>query len=499
MAKKGKKAKGPSKAERQEMENRRKIYRAKCRLLEQEVEEENRNTNLYSQERERVNYVWMTQKRKNEELQAELLDRQKEREDLEAKNRIEEKLYYQKIKYIMLKQQDENVELQKDMEIALKQFEDMHRIKEKDYKYDVRALSKMKKEQEVLQNDFINALQKDNIKDIHELKMDYELKECQIRGFYREKMKEMRNNATEQRNKTIEEITNKKTREIKKLTDNHANDFNKMKNYYGDLNNKNLNKLKSLADDLKKAIDLQNNLKNQKNKRISQKRKIEEPYKKLIEENKMLLEKEKKCLENFNLLRNQNIEYNKLIKQLLDAEYKYEVTFQKVTYLDKEHNHFLDKFKSNLHRVEQESVLKNFILEKKLEILEDNLEIKEVQLKELIKKTMIDPAKINELTSTLEEVDLMKSETINQLEEELRRIKETHANMIKTYEAKLAEFGIPVEEMGFEPLLPVNEVKTVNNNMIQQMNVSRQNGNNNNHTNSNVNNISLNINNIGAH
>ena len=69
--------------------------------------------------------------------------------------------------------------------------------------------------------------------------------------------------------------------------------------------------------------------------------------------------------------------------------------------------------------------------------------------------------------------------------------------MIKTYEAKLAEFGIPVEEMGFEPLLPVNEVKTVNNNTIQQMNVSRNNGNNN--TNSNINNISLNINNIGAH
>ena len=74
---------------------------------------------------------------------------------------------------------------------------------------------------------------------------------------------------------------------------------------------------------------------------------------------------------------------------------------------------------------------------------------------------MIDPSKINQLTSTLEEVDLMKTETINQLEEELKRIKETHANMIKTYEAKLAEFGIPVEEIGFEPLLPVNEIKTV--------------------------------------
>ena len=34
--------------------------------------------------------------------------------------------------------------------------------------------------------------------------------------------------------------------------------------------------------------------------------------------------------------------------------------------------------------------------------------------------------------------------------------------MIKTYEAKLAEFGIPVEEMGFEPLIPIDMVKKIN-------------------------------------
>ena len=452
-----------SKAEKQEIENRKKAYRMECRALEEELEEENRNTNFYEQERERVNYIWMTQKRKIEDLQAELLDKQKEREDLEAKNRIEAKLYYQRIKYIMLKEQDENVELQKDAQISLKQFEDMHRVKEKDFKYDVRSLSQMLKEQEVLQNDFINALQKDNVKDIHELKMDYELKECQLRGFYREKMKEMRNNATEQRNKTIEEITEKKGREIKKLTEQHANDFSKMKNYYSDLNNKNLNKLKSLAEDLKRVYKQQTALKNAKNKKINQKNRTEVPYKRIIEENKRLLEKEAKCKENFSLLRTQNNDYKKLIKQLLDQEYKYEVTFQKVTYLDKEHTHYVNLYKNSLHKVEQESGLKNLILEKKLEILEDNLEIKEVQLKELIKRTLIDPSKINQLTSTLEEVDLMKTETINQLEEELKRIKETHANMIKTYEAKLAEFGIPVEEIGFEPLLPVSEVKTISN------------------------------------
>ncbi len=97
------------------------------------------------------------------------------------------------------------------------------------------------------------------------------------------------------------------------------------------------------------------------------------------------------------------------------------------------------------------------ILEKKLETLEDNLEIKEVQLMELVRKLQINPNSVMvNLNTTLEEVELMKGELINQLEDELKRIKEAHINMIKTYDAKLAEFGIPVEEMGFEPLIPVD-------------------------------------------
>jgi growth arrest-specific protein 8 len=76
---------------------------------------------------------------------------------------------------------------------------------------------------------------------------------------------------------------------------------------------------------------------------------------------------------------------------------------------------------------------------------------------ELVRKLQINPNSVMvNLNTTLEEVELMKGELINQLEDELKRIKEAHINMIKTYDAKLAEFGIPVEEMGFEPLIPVD-------------------------------------------
>ena len=117
--------------------------RDRIRQLREQNKEEDKNINFYQQERERINYLWMLQKKKIEDNQADLVNKKRELEDLEEKHKIENKLYMQKIKFLMLKQQDENVELQKEAEIALKQMEDSHRVKERDYKYDIRTLSQI--------------------------------------------------------------------------------------------------------------------------------------------------------------------------------------------------------------------------------------------------------------------------------------------------------------------------------------------------------------------
>jgi len=252
----------------------------------------------------------MIQKKNIEELHSDLVNKQIEKDDLVEKNKIEKKLFYQRIKYQMFSQQDENFELQKNAEVALKQTEDTNRVKERDFKYDLRSLSKTHKEQEVLQNDFMNALKKDSIKAIHELKSEYELKEYQIRRFFREKMKEMKTNATEKRNKKLEEITNKKAKEIKRITDDHANAFGNMKNYYSDLNKKNLNNLKNIAAHYNKQLNRQEILRKKKLNRLQQKNKIEVPLEKLRVKIKELLQEEQLCLENYNDLTGKNQEHN---------------------------------------------------------------------------------------------------------------------------------------------------------------------------------------------
>ena len=50
----------------------------------------------------------------------------------------------------------------------------------------------------------------------------------------------------------------------------------------------------------------------------------------------------------------------------------------------------------------------------------------------------------------------MKNNAIREIQTALKKIREAHSNMVKTYEGKLSEFGIPVEELGFDPLVPAN-------------------------------------------
>ena len=50
----------------------------------------------------------------------------------------------------------------------------------------------------------------------------------------------------------------------------------------------------------------------------------------------------------------------------------------------------------------------------------------------------------------------MKDQYIAELQAELRQIRAAHVHMVKAYDGKLSEHMIPVEELGFNPLVPSN-------------------------------------------
>jgi hypothetical protein len=46
-----------------------------------------------------------------------------------------------------------------------------------------------------------------------------------------------------------------------------------------------------------------------------------------------------------------------------------------------------------------------------------------------------------------------KNQQIKELQYDLAKVTKAHNDMIRVYEAKLTEFSIPVEELGFKPLI----------------------------------------------
>ena len=124
--------------------------------------------------------------------------------------------------------------------------------------------------------------------------------------------------------------------------------------------------------------------------------------------------------------------------------------------MEREKKELSEEFHRLVYEVHQKTGLRNLILEKKHETIQESLETKDAQINQLLAAARIDPQALGVIRSTLEEVENLKSDAIREIQASLKKIREAHSNMVKTYEGKLSEFGIPVEELGFDPLVPAN-------------------------------------------
>ncbi|KAJ1332108.1 hypothetical protein BSLG_008927 [Batrachochytrium salamandrivorans] len=141
---------------------------------------------------------------------------------------------------------------------------------------------------------------------------------------------------------------------------------------------------------------------------------------------------------------------NSLKKQLT---WEHEVLEQRFSQVQNERDELYENFVDRIISVQQKTGFKNLILEKKVDSLKENLEKKELQVNEIIKATNLDPTALESLTNRLEDVLNAKNRYIKDLQYDLAKVTKAHNDMIHVYEAKLTEFSIPVEELGFKPLM----------------------------------------------
>jgi polyhydroxyalkanoate synthesis regulator phasin len=308
------------------------------------------------------------------------------------------------------------------------------------------------KEQELAHEDVIRNLKKTQDSYVTGLREQFQQQAKEIEEKYERKLRQLRDELEIRRKTEIHEIEERKNQQINTLMRNHEKAFSDIKNYYNDITLNNLsliNTLKTEIEDIKR-----------------QRERLEKQMAEVQAENKRLVEPLQKAQDQVSELQRQLFSYNK-DKALLAStrarlkdldenhkklEWEHEVLTQRNETAVKERDELYKKFVRAIHDVQQKSNLKNLLLEKKLGALGDTLEKKEAQLNEVLTASNLDPSALSVVTRKLEDVLDSKNGAIKDLQYELARVCKAHNDLLRTYEYKLAQFGIPIEEMGFKPL-----------------------------------------------
>merc|ERR1719265_1704032 len=205
--------------------------------------------NMFLQEREKINYFWIVEKKTLSERQAELRNKERELQDLEERQQIELKMFQQRLKHLRYHQQDEVVELKTDAELALKLQEDHHRVTECEIKKDKRALKVEMKESEISQEDFIRMLKLEQDQKILELRQEFERRARDMQQKYELRMKTIRDDMEKQRKNQIAKIEDEKNQRIQRCMQKNGKDFTDIKIYYGDITQSNLDLIRRLKEE----------------------------------------------------------------------------------------------------------------------------------------------------------------------------------------------------------------------------------------------------------
>merc|ERR1712194_481011 len=136
----------------------KKELQLKAKRLKEECDSEERLYNSYLQEREKVNYFWIVEKKTLSEKQGELRNQERQLQDQEERHQIELKMFQQRLKHLRYHEQDEVTELKQQNEYKLKLQEDRHRLAEGELRKDKAVIKKETRTQEVQVEEYIRSL-----------------------------------------------------------------------------------------------------------------------------------------------------------------------------------------------------------------------------------------------------------------------------------------------------------------------------------------------------
>ena len=416
------------------------------------TQREERDFNEFQQQREKLNYFWIVEKRKLEDKRSELRNKDRELQDLEEKHQVEIKIYKQRLKHLLHEHQNEITQKKIEAEMATKIAQDDDRESELDIKMDKRNLDIAYKETLMNHDEYIRGLKKEQDQRITFLRHEFERKANEVQKSYDMKMKKTREVLDKKRKEEVKGIEDKKAEMIDQLMLEHQKAFTDIKNYYNDITHNNLDLIKSLKEEVK-ALE-------------SEEKKDEQKLQEKMHENKKLSAPLKRMQEDVVKLTVELEEYNKEKAEMrrvkaalhvLDTQasgfgWEHETLLQRFNDLKIERDQLKNNLLITMFDVKQKAGFKGLILEKKLKAVNRVQEEREAQLNEVLTRANLEPAVLGQVKGQVDDVIQIKNGEIRRMQTEVARLSTLYEQLNLSIRGKLSEYGLTVNELGYEPV-----------------------------------------------
>jgi len=458
MGKKGKKKKNEAKAPEEDIPPDLKelsvpMLRDRIDAFNYRLSKAAKDRSYMQLEKDMVNRFCEITKGEVKQIEAELLNMDRQMEMLERDHRVHIKVHEQKVQNLEYDHKNSRRQVQEEGFGGIKKERAMHadRViqmnKEKvDTKRDL-------KEQQLANEDDVKMLRQGFAKSLGKLRETFEQNHRHLETQYEEQVEQLKIDLELRRKVEIHEIEERKNQHINELLFNHQEAFDEIKAYYNDITHDNLQLIRNLKDEIHDMKEKEK--KNQKRMALltQENKDLSEPLAKKLEEQRELEEKLKSYTKDKMALKNLKAHNKQLEERITEAKREYCATEEKYRKIEKERDDLYRRFQKAVREIQRKAELgKNSVLEKKLEVLQGQFDEKQAQLTEVLAAAKLDPTVVASVTRKLEQVLGAKNRQIKDLQYQVHQCTKAYNDTIRVYEAKLPALGIDPEEIGFEPI-----------------------------------------------
>ena len=408
--------------------------------------------NYIQNEKDQIKQFYEITKQKVDLIDSKLRNKDTEMEMLEDNHRVELKVYNQKIKH--LEYDHKNAVEKVDIEGTSngKEERNEHVYTENTAKKNKIDLRVTISERELANIDAVKDLSANHDRNLKKMKDEYDKVLMELQGKYEEKLKRLKADLELRLKVEIHEIEERKNKHRNELMQNHEKAFRDLKSYYNNITRSNLELIRSQEEE-KKQLE-QRAEENEKTKEIleDENRRIKAPLEAAESELEMLKTK----LANYKY---HKISLINAKQRLITLRSKLDECRSQKDEMEAKYNRALSekselesKFEFVSKRVMDKADYKNVFLERKLMALDEKLQQKEEQLQRVLRTNIIDTRFVVDISKRIEDSMDAKNTIIKNLKYTIAHATKAYNDAIRVYEAKLVEFGIPAEELGFQPM-----------------------------------------------